>query len=740
CEGLNEAHNTGVIHRDIKPGNIIIDSKGNPRLLDFGLATVAGEEKLTKTGSTLGTVGYMSPEQIEGKQVDHRSDLFSVGVIFYEMLTGRRPFEGDNDAAVARSITDTTPEPVARYKSGTTGELQQIVDKALSKDPFLRYQTAAGMLADLKRLDTVSTRNVRRPLLWLFASAALVVLAATYLLMIKDTDTADSVIRIAVLPFENLGLPEDEFFADGITDEITSRLAKLSKLGVISRTSAVQYKNTEKGIPQIGEELGVDYILEGTIRWDKTSDTDKVRITPQLIAVEDNIHLWADNYERNMDAIFQVQVDIASQIVAALDLSLHEPERKALEEIPTDNIDAYHAYLAGWKNWTDSLGLQMFQRAVELDSGFALAYASLSRAHTALYHYGVDRSQQNLKRAKQAAEHALELEPNLAEAHIAMGYYYYQGYRQYDKALEAFDKAEGSLPNDSRILNAKAMILRRYGQFEEAITNMERAVDRSPRYSFALSSLGETYTVLREFRRALEYYDKVITIAPAATDNYRRKAQTLLFSGDVNTARSVLENAPASRSETVNARMLPTWMMIELYDGEYQAALDRLDKGALDFYWNVWSYAWPKHLMAGLIYRFMGDDEKANASFTNALSFLESHEQEYKDHHGYYSALGITYGGLGQRELAVQTGQMALERWPVTKDALVGAARTIDLARIYVLVEDYDEAITLLGQMLELRAWGLTPATLRLDPIWNPLRNQARFQAMIERYQEEHGT
>ncbi|MCH9032657.1 MAG: protein kinase, partial [candidate division Zixibacteria bacterium] len=303
CEGLNEAHAAGVVHRDIKPANIIIDKNGKPRLLDFGLATVAGQEKLTKTGSTLGTAGYMSPEQVQGQKADHRSDLFSVGVVLYEMITGQTPFDAEHEAAIHYNIINETPEPLARFKSGVSAELQRIIDKALDKNTGTRYQTATGMLADLRRLKADATSHKRSThSLWAGATViVLVVGAVLYSFWPKGApmeEDSTGIKMLAVLPFENLGSAEDEYFADGITDEITSRLAKLSGLGVISRTSSMQYKKTDKSLQQIGAELGVSYILEGTILWDKTGDTDRVRIIPQLIQVSDDRHLWSESYQR----------------------------------------------------------------------------------------------------------------------------------------------------------------------------------------------------------------------------------------------------------------------------------------------------------------------------------------------------------------------------------------------------------------------------------------------------------
>jgi serine/threonine protein kinase len=291
CEGLHKAHESGIVHRDIKPGNIIIDSSGRARLLDFGLATVTGEEKLTKTGSTLGTVGYMAPEQILSNQVDCRADLFSAGVILYELITGRRPFTGDNDAAVVKAITDTDPEPIARFKSGVTGELQQIIDKALAKDPSMRYQHADEMLADLKRLGTSSPKpRKRKTLVWV--GTAVIAFAAAYLLSGMFRQSPEPAHHeqpvLIVLPFQDLGAADERFFSDGIRDEIGSRLSTVEGMRVISPRSADKYRDTDKDIDEIGRETGADYVLEASIRWDKSGDVDRFRITPKLTKTSDN--------------------------------------------------------------------------------------------------------------------------------------------------------------------------------------------------------------------------------------------------------------------------------------------------------------------------------------------------------------------------------------------------------------------------------------------------------------------
>jgi len=273
CEGLHEAHSAGVVHRDVKPANIIIDKKNKPRILDFGLATVSGEEKLTQTGSTLGTVGYMAPEQIEGKKVDHRADLFSLGVILYEMLTGRRPFEGDNDAAIVRAITDAAPEPIARFKSGVTGELQNIIDRSLSKDPSVRYQHADGMLADLKRLagsgevTALPAKKKLSRLWWVAAALVLIAIAALGGSQLKQWFAPDVVQAksLAVIDFDNIGSEEDTYLASGLAEDLAVKLRNLSGFQVASCADIRRLSKKNLLAKDVASRLGVQYALGGSL-------------------------------------------------------------------------------------------------------------------------------------------------------------------------------------------------------------------------------------------------------------------------------------------------------------------------------------------------------------------------------------------------------------------------------------------------------------------------------------------
>jgi serine/threonine protein kinase/tetratricopeptide (TPR) repeat protein len=747
CEGLIEAHEKGVTHRDIKPSNILVDSHGRARIVDFGLASIVGTDQLTKTGSTLGTIGYMSPEQVQGREINHRSDLFSLGVIIYELISKQNPFKRDSEAATLKAVCDDLPEPLARFKSGLPDGVQAIIDKALEKDVKTRYQHADGMLSDLMRIKqsldtgqrTVSAITpVRRSKpVWRAAAALLALTVAVALIVTKPwiTDSVpddDAKIRLVVLPFENLGGPEDEYFAGGITDAITSHLAKIGGLSVISRTSAKKYRATQKTLTQIGQELNVSYVLEGTILWDKSGDTDRVRIIPQLIQVSDDSHVWAEEYEHDLTQIFAVQADIATSIAEKLNIKLLEPEREALAEIPTESTEAYQAYLLAGEQETDSLKVLMYERAISLDPSFALAYSSLSWHHSTMYQLNVDRSEERLQRAKRAVDSALALQPDLPNAHLSLGFYYYCAYRDYDKASKEYATARKGLPNSPSIPRVEGWILRRQGRFEEAVNNFTKAFQLNPRSDHDAYEIAYTHLCLRNYEEALIHIDKAISLEPGSEWYYTIKTLTLIVMGDPQSARRLLSNLPSPE------RAWLMWTYLEMFEGNYDAALEHLSIPQRELF-NAGTWMWSVNVLRGIIYQRMEKNELAQTAFDSARAFMESHEDEYAEYIGYQAVLAMAYAGLGQKEKAIRLGRLELEKYPFSRDVLDAARAEQGLAYVYVMTGEYDAAIDLLEHVMSVPFDLESVATLRNFPWWDPLRDHPRFQALIEKCEKEHG-
>jgi serine/threonine-protein kinase len=594
---------------------------------------------------------------------------------------------------------------------------------------------------DLRKVKRAPTPKPKKKLIKYAIPASVVLLAAILLVMLKPfrseitPDERTGPVKLAVLPFVNLGQPQDEYFADGITDEIISRLAVIKGLAVISRTSSMKYKKSEKGLREMGQELGVEYILEGTIRWDKQAERERVRITPQLINVSDDFNLWAENYEREIEEIFAVQADIASQIAEALDITLLGPERQTLEAKPTENLDAYQAYLRGvdYKNrpgYTKELqlGVQMLERAVELDPEFALSYAALSEAHSGMHHFGHDRTEDRLSWAKAAVDKALELQPELPEAHLAFAYYHYWGRRDYDRALEELAIAERGLPNNSRILAATAYIWRRQGKFEAALDHLKKAFELNPQDATLPYEIGLTYRVLRRHAEADHYYDLSISLAPDPQAAYRDKAYNYIsWLGDTKRARDALEKMPG-KSRDVQEWSLELWRL----ERNYQAILDFASSDSRPIIWRSLD-AWPPALLAARAYHLMGQAELAHASYDSARAILTKELDAHPDDHRFHSALGFAYAGLGRKDEAIREGKRGVELTPVSKDALIGPSRVGDLAEIYTIVGEYDAALNGIEYLLSIPS-ALSVPWLRLDPLWDPLRDHPRFQALLEKY------
>ena len=540
-----------------------------------------------------------------------------------------------------------------------------------------------------------------------------------------------------VLPFENLGPDDDEYFADGMTDEITGRLAGIHGLGVISRQSAIQYKNKEKSAPQIAQELNVDYILEGSIQRERPSDPNsRVRIRSQLIKASDDTHLWADTYENHMSEVFRLHSDVAERVAQALDITLLEQERQELQTRPTQDIEAYECYLRGKEyhygdgvihKYDYRIAIQMYEKAVELDPTFALAYAQLSRAHVFMYWTHYDRSEERLAMAKQAVDKALQLNPNLAEVRAALGQYYYHGILDYDRALEQLAIALKSQPNSSDILSWIGYVQRRQGNFEQALANIKKASELDPLRAFGL---GETYALLRMYPQAKESLDRTLRLHPDDTGGYNNKAWVYVrWQGSTEKARAVLAEALQNIRSEESPPIVDSLVTLDVFDGNYQEALDRLSLTSEDT--DGQHKFIPMALRCAQIYGYMNKKESAKKYYDESRSILESKIQQRPEDARFHSSLGIAYAGLGRKEAALREGKLGVELLPITKDAWRGLYRVEDLARIYVMVGEFDAAIDQLEFLLS-RPGGMSIPLLRLDPAWDPLDAHPRFQKLIE--------
>jgi len=738
CDGMAEAHRVGLIHRDIKPSNILVDDTGRVRILDFGLSRVVGESELTRTPSLMGTIGYLSPEQVKGEELSPASDLFSFGVVLYQMLTGSMPFTGEYEASVLFAIVNDTPPAVGSLRPDLPPQFEHILSKLLEKDPKNRFEDAADVAAALRavlsgrkehpsRGDSLAVKK-RRRVLWpvAFLVLAIGLVLAWRFKVFSPSDSLSGRKMLAVLPFENLGPSEDEYFADGITDAVTTDLASYSDLGVVSRTSAVLYKDSKKSLREIGADLGVDYVLTGTVLWEKSPDVHRVRINTALLRVADDLHIWGHSYERVLDKIFAIQSEIAHNVARSLHVSVVETKDRRLVGSPTDNLEAYDFYLRGNeyfnKSWDQNdiqFAIQMYERAVDLDPSFAAAYAMLSRGQASMYWEYYDRSDKRRRLAKQAVEKSLNLQPTLELGHLALGYYYYHCELDYERALQEFTLALESQPNNADLYNAIGAVQRRQGRLESAVQNFQKALELDPRSYLKAFDVALTYGLMREYTKTAEYLDRAILLAPDWSLPYIYKAWLhILWTGDVSAARAVLLEASIRVDLTISKYF---WWMARIVEQNYEEVLKKTQIGT-----DTVGY----QLHCAQMSRLMGHNEVEHAYADSARIVLEQQVQQRPEDARLHSRLGLAYAGLRQKEQAIYHGKTAVELLPTSSEAFDAPFLVLNLAEIFVIFNEYDAAIDQLAYLISIPGF-VSPAYLQLDPLWIPLHNHPRFQRLL---------
>jgi serine/threonine protein kinase/tetratricopeptide (TPR) repeat protein len=538
CEGLAEAHRLGVVHRDLKPSNIMIDKEGDARIMDFGIARSVKGKGITGAGVMIGTPEYMSPEQAEVKEVDQRSDIYSLGVILYEMVTGRVPFEGETPLGIAMKHKSEAPKDPREINAQIPDDLSKVILRCMEKDKEKRYQSAREVRSELKNIEkgipttervvpkkkpttskeiTVSF-SLKKIFIPTLVFIVLIIAGVIGLKMLPQRQAS-----IAVLPFTDLSQQKDqEYLCDGMTDEIIAKLSRLQGLKVMNMTSVMRYKNSDKDIKEIGRELDVVTILEGRIRKEK----DDIRVTAQLINVEDGFQLWTDTYEQRLEGVFTIQSDVAEKIAEALEAKLSPEDKKMLEKKPTEDIEAYNFYLQGRWFWNKRTlkdfqkAIEYFEQAIEKDPDYALAYTGIADSYTLIANYG-GFPKLNYPKAEAAAIKALDIDNKLAEAHVSLAYIKMNYYWDLVGAEEEFKLSIELNPNYGTTHHWYALCLGFMARFSEANKEIKRALELNP-FSLAINrDVGFILYLAHKYDQAIEALEKAIEMDPNFSASHR---------------------------------------------------------------------------------------------------------------------------------------------------------------------------------------------------------------------------
>ena len=756
------AHERGILHRDIKPGNILLDQEGEPHLTDFGLARlVETESTITRTLEVIGTPSYMAPEQAAGEmtQVNQSTDIYGLGAVLYQLLAGHPPFAGGTSYGTIQLLLETEPRPLRAWNPKIDRDLSTICLKCLEKDQKRRYPSALALAEDLEHWLKHEPIHAKRSGIftharkWVRRNPAIAALIASLLAMTAvmgwNVWKSELISRlapkgIAVLPFQNLSPdPDNAYFANGVQEEILTRLASIADLKVISRTSTQQYQSNARNLTEIAKELGVANILEGSVQ----KVADQVRVTVQLVNAQTDSHLWAETYDRKLTDIFAIESEIAKGIVESLQAKLTGREAQALAVKPTDNPEAYDAYLhglasearSGYSNDPLRIAIGFYERAVQLDPKFALGWARLSRAEARSYFHAGDTTSGSPEATKRALDTAQKLQPNSPDTQLALGWYQCYVLRDYRLAKTTFKEASKLLPSSSEVPDALAAVARRLGNWNESIAYLKQALALDPRNADLLSGLGFTYAVLRQFPKARKFYDRALDILPNDPDLMAAKATIYQAEGNLEKAAEILSKIDVqSPSYPFAARILQLTLERNLSE-----AIKLLQARKTQFHFGSDLENADNQTLLALAQRLAGDTNGAKASAEQARNLLKPLCKSQPGNLAFAQELSLANALLGDKDAAVREAERAIMLVPISKDRTYGPSSEELLAIIQTIFGDKSRAISTLERLLQTPYSStvlyapapVTSALLKLDPTWDSLRADPAFKKLCEEKQ-----
>jgi TolB-like protein/tRNA A-37 threonylcarbamoyl transferase component Bud32 len=758
ARAVQYAHTRGILHRDLKPANVLLDGHCEPLVSDFGLATwLDSVSDLTHTLTIFGTPGYIAPEQAnpalaEAAKLTPAADVYSLGAILFDLLTGRPPFLGEHAFAVIQQASQK-PAPKLRSLVATVDkDLETICAKCLERDPTARYRSAGALAEDLERwLDgrSIIARPVSLPVrLWRWSRRNPMTAAMTALSVALGTAVGILVWKgefaslppttgIAVLPFESVsGDRDNTFFADGVYDGVLSKLAKLANLKVISHESVARFRGAHN-TQEIGRALNVPYVLEGSVR----REAGRIHLNAKLIDTRTDTQVWAEEYDRDLAHVFALQSEIAQEVADKFDAKVSSIEKADIQKAPTMDLVAYDFYLRG-KQLVDGISfstrakedllqaVQLLEQAVARDPSFALAYDLLAGAHDRIYFLGFDHTDARLQLAETAIQSIRRLSPKSGETHLAFAQHLYWVYADYDHAREELAAARLTLPNESRIPLMTGYIDRRQGHWEKSLEEIKKALELDPRNFSILQQISFTYQALRRYKEAAATLDEVLAIAPKdVTTKVRRAWVELQWRSDPKPLHTTIETILAQNPNAAPA-FVDHWLELALSERDPVAAEHAMAAMPIGGCYDE-NIPFPNSWCQGLVARLRADEPAARAAFANARRELEQIVRDQPDYAAALCAIGLVDAALGNNEDAIREGERAVELLPVGKSAIDGAMLIRYLAVIYAWTGDKDSAIKRLTEAVKLPANHITYGHLRLNPFWDPLRGDPRFEAIV---------